>query len=40
MSRLTKVCEELDRVLIEVMSTLDELSTLRKKYSDTVSEVR
>ena len=40
MRKLSEVCEELDKVLIEVMATLDELSSLRAKYSDAVSEVR
>ena len=39
MSRQTEVCGELDEVLMNVMATLDELSALRKKYSDAVSEV-
>ena len=39
MSRQTEVCGELDKVLMNVMATLDELSALRKKYSDAVSEV-
>lgn len=39
MSKLAEICEELDEVLIEVMATLDELSSLRAKYSEAISEV-
>ncbi len=39
MTRLTEVCEELDRVLFEVVVALDELAVLRAKYSTAVSEV-
>ena len=34
-----KVCEELDRVLLEMMSSLQELSTLRIRYAAAASEV-
>ena len=33
------VCEELDRVLLELMSSLQELSALRMRYAATASEV-
>jgi len=36
---MEKVCEELDRVLLELMSSLEELSVLRKRYGAAVSEV-
>ena len=34
-----KVCEELDRVLLELMSSLQELSALRMRYASAASEV-
>ena len=34
-----KVCKELDQVLLELMSSLQELSTLRMKYAAAASEV-
>lgn len=36
---MEKVCEEMDRVLLELMSSLEELSVLRKRYGAAVSEV-
>ena len=34
-----KVCEELDGVLLELMSSLQELSALRMRYAAAASEV-
>ena len=34
-----KVCEELDGVLLELMSSLQELSALRMSYASAASEV-
>ena len=36
---MEEVCERLDEVLLEVMSTLRELSQLRERYSEAVKEV-
>lgn len=36
---MEKLCEQLDIVLLEVMSTLQELSQLREQYSAAVREV-
>ena len=36
---MEKLCERLDRVLLEVMRTLQELSQLREQYSAAVREV-
>ena len=40
MAQVTEVCEELDKVLLEFMSTLQELSQLREQYAAAVKEVR
>lgn len=39
MASYREVCEELDRVLLEVMASLEELSSVRAQYNATVSEV-
>ena len=36
---MEEVCKELDSVLLEVMSSLQELSQLRERYSAAVKEV-
>lgn len=36
---MEEVCEQLDDVLVEVMTTLRELSQLRERYSEAVKEV-
>ena len=37
---MEEVCKELDGVLLEVMSSLQELSQLRERYSVAVKEVK
>jgi hypothetical protein len=36
---MEEVCKQLDSVLLEVMSSLQELSRLRERYSAAVKEV-
>lgn len=38
-SGMEEVCQQLDSVLLEVMSSLQELSRLRERYSAAVKEV-
>lgn len=37
---MEEVCERLDSIVLEVMSSLQELSQLRERYSAAVKEVR
>ena len=39
MEEAEKVCVELDRVLVELMDCLDQLSILRRQFSTVISEV-
>lgn len=34
-----EVCEELDKILVELMGSFKDLSSLRNKYRETVKEV-
>lgn len=39
MGEVEQVCEELDRTLLELMDSLQQLAEARKKYNAAVSEV-
>lgn len=39
MSEAREICEQLDKVLLELMGGLRELSSVRNKYGEVVKEV-
>jgi len=39
MGEVQQVCEDLDRVLLELMASLQQLADRRKRYGAAVSEV-